>query len=219
MEYLALFISENASFFESYGNWVLIPLFFIVLGVDHLVSKRFSLPKPAKWAISIFSIAITFVLGSLIFMTNFPLKPMVNSISKVQDNIGKQVYDFDFIDVRTDSLHNISDFEGKVILLNFWGTYCAPCIEEFPDLKQIESDYSDDALVIALSDESKDRILRFVSKIESPSIIGSFSSELWIELETFRPLTVIIDKNGIVKDYAFGKKDYNYFKLAIEDNL
>jgi len=216
MEYVALFISENASFFNSYGNWVLIPLFLIVVVVDHILSKKTFASQLTKWALKTQLIIISVVLGALIYMTNFPLKPMVNSISKVQNNIGQQIYDFDFIDVRKDSIYNISDFEGKIIILNFWGTYCGPCIEEFPDLKEIESDYSNKVWVIALSDENKEQIMKFVQKIESPTIVGSFTSEKWIELESFRPLTIIIDKNGIVREYMFGKKDYNFFKSVID---
>jgi len=216
MEYVALFISENASFFNSYGNWVLIPLFLIVILIDHFSSKKTFTSRLTKWAIRTPLFIISVVLGSLIFMTNFPLKPMVNSISKVQNNIGQQIYDFDFIDVRKDSIYNISNFEGKIIILNFWGTYCGPCIEEFPDLKKIESDFSNKVWVIALSDESKERIMKFVQKIKSPTIVGSFTSEKWIELENFRPLTIIIDKNGIIREYMFGKKDYNFFKSVIE---
>ena len=216
MEYVALFISENASFFNSYGNWVLIPLFLIVDIIDYLSSKKTFTSRLTKWALRTPLIIISVVLGALIYMTNFPLKPMVNSISKVQNNIGQQIYDFDFIDVRKDSIYNISDFEGKIIILNFWGTYCGPCIEEFPDLKEIESDYSDKVWVIALSDENKERIMKFVQKIKSPTIVGSFTSEKWIELESFRPLTIIIDKNGIIREYMFGKKDYNFFKSVIE---
>jgi thiol-disulfide isomerase/thioredoxin len=216
MEYVALFISENASFFNSYGNWVLIPSFLIVVVVDHIRSKKTFTSQLTKWALRIPLFIISVVLGALIYMTNFPLKPMVNSISKVQNNIGQQIYDFDFIDVRKDSIYNISDFEGKIIILNFWGTYCGPCIEEFPDLKKIESDYSNKVWVIALSDENKERIMKFVQKIKSPTIVGSFTSEKWIELESFRPLTIIIDKNGIIREYMFGKKDYNFFKSVID---
>ena len=216
MEYIALFISENASFFNSYGNWVLIPLFLVVVIADHILSKKKFATRLTKWALKTPLIIIAFVCGSLIYMTNFPLKPMVSSLAKVQNNVGQQIYDFDFIDVRKDSIYNISDFEGKIIILNFWGTYCRPCIEEFPDLREIESNYSNKVWVIALSDENKDRIMKFVRKIKSPTIVGSFSSEQWIELENFRPLTIIIDKNGIIKEYVFGRKDYNFFKSVIE---
>ncbi|MCZ6704197.1 MAG: TlpA disulfide reductase family protein [Ignavibacteria bacterium] len=215
MEYVAFFISENASFFDSYGNWVLIPLFLIVIVIDHLLSKKTFASQLTKWVLRTPLIIMSVVLGALIYMTNFPLKPMVDSVSKVQKSIGQQINDFDFIDIRKDSTYNISDFQGKIIILNFWGTFCGPCIEEFPDLKKIESDYHNKVWVIALSDENKERIMKFVQKIESPTIVGSFKSEKWIDLESFRPLTIIIDKNGIVREYTFGKKDYNFFKSVI----
>jgi thiol-disulfide isomerase/thioredoxin len=216
MEYVASFISENASFFDSFGNWVLIPLFLIVVVVDHILSKKTFVSQLTKWVVRTPLIIISVVLGALIYMINFPLKPMVNSVSKVQNSIGQQIYNFDFIDIRKDSIYNISDFEGKIIILNFWGTYCGPCIEEFPDLKKIESDYFNKVWVIALSDEDVERIMKFVQKIESPTIVGSFASKKWIELESFRPLTIIIDKNGIIREYMFGKKNYNFFKSVIE---
>ncbi len=56
-------------------------------------------------------------------------------------------------------------------------------------------------------------------RIESPKIVGSFASQKWIDLETFRPLTIIIDKNGIIREYMFGKKSYNSFKLVIDKYL
>ncbi len=219
MEYFSLFISENASFFSTYGNWVLIPLFLGVIFIDNRLPKRASSNKWIKALIKTGFIVSAFVLGGLIYMINFPLKPMVQSIAKVERNIGQQIHNFDFLDVRADRRYNISDFEGKLVILNFWGTYCGPCIEEFPDLKKIESDYSNEVTVIALSDEDTDRIMNFVQRIESPTIVGRFLSDKWIDLESFRPLTIIIDQNSIVKEYVFGKKDYGFFKSVIEEYL
>ncbi|NNL16139.1 MAG: TlpA family protein disulfide reductase, partial [Flavobacteriaceae bacterium] len=99
---------------------------------------------------------------------------------------------------------------------NFWGTYCPPCIEEFPDLKQIETNYSDKVSVIALTDENKEKIIKFIQKVKSPDIVGTYSSNDWIDLENFRPLTIIIDEEGIIREYFFGKKDYDFFKSLVE---
>lgn len=218
MEYLATLIDEYASFLGTYGNWVLIPLLIGVIVIDNTLLKSVQSTAIRRLSKSLLVITV-FALGGLIYTINFPLKPMVRSISKVQTSVGQKIYDFDFIDVRKDRIYAISDLQGTPIILNFWGTYCRPCIEEFPDLKKIESVYSNEVRVIALSDEDKDRIMRFIERIESPAIVGSFSSEKWIELESFRPLTIIIDKEGIVKEYVFGKKDFNYFESAIADLL
>jgi len=95
-------------------------------------------------------------------------------LQKCKKTWDKKVYDFDFIDVRKDSTYKISDFAGKVILLNFWGTYCGPCIEEFPDLKRIESDHPDKVWVIALSDENRERIMKFAQKDRKPKDCWQF---------------------------------------------
>ena len=50
----------------------------------------------------------------------------------------------------------LSDFEGRVVLLNFWATWCAPCRREMPDLDKLQAKYGgDDFLVLALSQDRK----------------------------------------------------------------
>ena len=216
MEYLGFLISENASFFQTYGNWVLIPTFVLLLVVDHFLQKS-KLSRLKRFAIRMPVICGVFFLGALIYTTNFAMKPMVDSLSVVQNNIGQKVYDFEFINMKSGKIHRISNFEGRPVILNFWATYCGPCIEEFPDLQAIENEYAQEVWVIAISDEDKERISRFVQRVKSPAIVGSFSLEdAWIDLESFRPVTVFIDRDGIVREYTFGKKDYDYFKAAIE---
>ena len=90
MEYIAIFISKNASFFNSYGNWLMIPLFTIVIITDRLLSKTTFTSRLTKWALRTPLFIMSVVLGSLIYMTNFPLKSMVSSIAKVQKNMGQK---------------------------------------------------------------------------------------------------------------------------------
>jgi len=48
----------------------------------------------------------------------------------------------------SDTLSLVSQQRGKVVLLNFWATWCPPCIEEFPDIVAVEKDYRDRGLVV-----------------------------------------------------------------------
>lgn len=48
----------------------------------------------------------------------------------------------------------LSDYEGKVVVVNFWATNCAPCKAELPEFNQIQVDYADDVVVVALDGEA-----------------------------------------------------------------
>ena len=57
---------------------------------------------------------------------------------------------FNFTDL-DNKTYQLQDFKGKRVLLNFWATWCAPCIEEFPILLDIAQKNKDDLVLIALS--------------------------------------------------------------------
>jgi thiol-disulfide isomerase/thioredoxin len=104
-------------------------------------------------------------------------------------------------------------------VVNFWATYCGPCLEEFPELIKLEKAYSGRIEVIVLSDEDPKQILRIVQKLNVPSGIGFYSNEKWMNLESFRPVTVILDTEGIIREYKFGRNSYSEFKNMVDRYL
>lgn len=61
--------------------------------------------------------------------------------------------------------HSLYDFKGKIIILNFWATWCTPCIIEFPELLELANNRPDDLVLIALSvDENARNIPIFLQK-------------------------------------------------------
>lgn len=95
------------------------------------------------------------------------------------------------------SLH---DFKGKVVLVNFWATWCPPCIAEMPSLQALQDSLGSDRFVvvgIATQDEKKD-VEDFLksSKITFP-ILLDFYGELSRKLEVSGyPETFLLDKAG-----------------------
>lgn len=57
-----------------------------------------------------------------------------------EEIIGKPLLDFDFITLNGEK-RKLSDFKGKVILLDFWGTWCGPCVSEIPNLVKVYNKY------------------------------------------------------------------------------
>ncbi|MFI5175004.1 MAG: TlpA disulfide reductase family protein [Terriglobia bacterium] len=99
----------------------------------------------------------------------------------------------------------LSDFKGKVVLVNFWAVWCGPCREEIPELVQLYNTYRDKGFVIVGVSDASDlsEIKSFVNehKMNYPVVIddGDISDEY--NVSGF-PTSFLIDRNGkIVKKY------------------
>lgn len=101
----------------------------------------------------------------------------------------------------------LSQYKGRIVVLNFWATYCVPCRTEMPDLAAIQNEYAALGVQVigASTDEAADRpkVLQFIkeTKINFPIWMGAASADLMrFGLGEALPGTVVIDKTGkIVK--------------------
>jgi thiol-disulfide isomerase/thioredoxin len=83
---------------------------------------------------------------------------------------------------------DLADFRGKVVLLNFWATWCGPCKREMPDLDRLQAKLGGERFqVVALSSDR-----------QGPAVVGPFYDELGVG-----HLTVFNDRRGAVQR-AFG---------------
>jgi thiol-disulfide isomerase/thioredoxin len=105
----------------------------------------------------------------------------------------------------------LSALKGRIIILNFWATYCVPCRKEMPDLSAIQNEYAALGLQVvgAAADEAGDRakVLQFVkeTKINFPIWVGATAADMMrFGLGAALPGTVIIDRNGRVAKVISG---------------
>lgn len=111
---------------------------------------------------------------------------------------------------RTVALHEL---RGKIVVLNFWATWCAPCVQEMPSLVEVQKKLKDSGVtVLAVSvdaDESAYRKFLADHHVELLTVRdpAKKTSDLY---GTFKfPETYVIDRNGILRRKFIGGVDWN----------
>ena len=116
---------------------------------------------------------------------------------------------------------NLASFKGKVILLNFWATWCHPCKEEIPDLITLQNQYKDDIVVLGFSVDDKPEDLREYAahyKMNYPVLVGAGHENIQ---EAYGPMwgvpvTVIIDRDGKIAKKQSGIRSLEQFEREVK---
>jgi thiol-disulfide isomerase/thioredoxin len=121
---------------------------------------------------------------------------------------------------------DLGQFTGRIVILNFWATYCPPCIKEMPDLGEIQNEFGAFGVQVigASADEPEDRlkVLTFIqeTKVNFPIWLGADSSDMRrFGLGEALPGTVIIDRGGKVSRVISGVIDKEDIKKEIRTML
>ena len=155
-----------------------------------------------------------------IVVTHGPMSPLVKTAQRLHRGVGNQVPDFRFRLVSDDSEHQLAEFRGKVVLVNLWATWCPPCRAELPVLNRLQHAYSAQGLVVlTLSDEPGAEIREFVAKHSPDAVNGYMAGFGWLEIESFRPFTLVVDRNGVLRDYFFGSQEFVTFEAKMRKYL
>jgi thiol-disulfide isomerase/thioredoxin len=115
--------------------------------------------------------------------------------------------------------HQLSELRGRVVLVNFWATWCAPCKEEMPDLQRLADEYGDAVTVLG------------VNKLESLEAIGPFVRQMGVTFTLLGnpegdiserygakniPLTYFVRPDGTIGAVHIGVMTYDEAKAQVD---
>ncbi|MDI6800841.1 MAG: TlpA disulfide reductase family protein [Thermodesulfovibrionales bacterium] len=139
----------------------------------------------------------------------FPQPPSPFAVEKLS---GQKASDFTLKDMAGNPV-SLSSFKGKVVLLNFWATWCPPCKAELPSMNKLNQLLKGKGLVILAV--STDRAVIDVSNFLKKNPVN-FTVIVDYNLNVSRnlykvfmvPTTFLIDKRGVIAEKYFGEQDW-----------
>jgi peroxiredoxin len=132
--------------------------------------------------------------------------------------VGQPAPDFTLPDIHGKN-YRLSELRGKVVLVNFWATWCPPCRAEMPSMEALDQLFGDDQLVILainVEEDARDIIQEFLQ--ENPHsfpILLDDAGEVHQRFGVFRfPETFIVRSDGQIAEHVIGAIDWTSPKIV-----
>ncbi|MFV8346948.1 TlpA family protein disulfide reductase [Flavobacterium sp. ZB4P13] len=127
----------------------------------------------------------------------------------VTDQKMLSTYQWQLVDATGKSV-TLEEYKGKIIFINFWATWCPPCIAEMPSMQKLYADYQDKIVFLFVTTDSFERANAFLVKenLTLPVYQSITNPPLEMESSTI-PATYLIDKQGNVIVAKIGAANWN----------
>ena len=181
----------------------------MVITLSYLSYEQYNLNQELeKWKRNYKSVAISYVKE---------LMEVPELKAPTLEEMTTTVVDFDFNLLQFEDLEgsefSLRDFKGKTLFINYWATWCNPCLAEMPSMVKLYEQYRDNEAIVFLylSKESRDTIIDYIPKDEALAKLPLYKIITDDELFSTRgiPTTFIVDSSGeiLVKDVGSAKWD------------
>jgi cytochrome c biogenesis protein CcmG/thiol:disulfide interchange protein DsbE len=135
----------------------------------------------------------------------------------------QKAYNFELKDLDGNT-YRLSDFRGKVVILDFWDTWCPPCRQEIPGFVELHNEYKDKDFVMigvafarygpeAVRDFMKEYNVEYINLIGDQQVVDGFGGITSI------PTTFVIDKKGNIYKKHVGFKPKSVFEKEVKTLL
>ena len=111
----------------------------------------------------------------------------------------------------------LSDFEGKKVILNFWATWCKPCREEMPDLQSIYAERDEDVVILAVNMDAHNDVKGFIDSysVAFPVLLDKEDEVSDMYQVISLPTTYFINEDGIIVQKHIGQITYEQLEETL----
>ena len=143
-----------------------------------------------------------------------PLGPVdATTVSAPDDLVGQRRPDFSLVDLSGQTVVS-ETFDGEVLLINFWATWCAPCTEEIPMLSEFQKDYAGRGVrVVGIAVDDPVRARAFAAELQPDYTMlfgqpdAMLAGRRYGNRSGMLPFSVLVDASGIVRWARLGALD------------
>jgi cytochrome c biogenesis protein CcmG, thiol:disulfide interchange protein DsbE len=142
-------------------------------------------------------------------------EPQYAPLAKMES--GSLANDFQLEDTKGNTLR-LSDQRGKVVVLNYWATWCIPCIEEMPMFEAYSTQYPKFTMIGIDQAENRDKVAPFIERmgITYPIVLDLNAKVSDLYKVFMLPTTLFIDQEGMIRFRHYGIMSQDQFKYYLQ---
>lgn len=132
-----------------------------------------------------------------------------SAVVKRELNLGVDDYNWELTGLDGQSF-NLEEAKGKVVFINFWATWCPPCIAEMPSLQKLNDRYGNKVFFLFIAQDDRDKVSEFIKKrgYDLPVYYSNSDAPSLLSSKTL-PTTYVLDKNGKIIVAQSGAADWD----------
>ena len=131
--------------------------------------------------------------------------------------------------------HNIEEYKGKVVVINFWATWCGYCVQEMPEFEKVYKEFGSnkkDVIILGVAgpkskenqnnvDVEKDKVISFLKKknITYPTLMDEAGKSFDDYKVRALPMTYVINKDGYLEGFVSGAITSDQLRKAVNETL
>jgi thiol-disulfide isomerase/thioredoxin len=161
-----------------------------------------------KWRYVAAFITVTLALLAFEAFHFFSAPPMDEEQKALLTWVGVRAPDFTVTNLDGQAIH-LADLKGKRVILNFWATWCVPCLSEIPDFIKLRSETSPaNVVILGLSTDDMATQKAFAQRagVNYPLAVLQNIPSPYQDIVKI-PVTLVIDRNGVIQHAVLGAQD------------